>query len=187
MKDKKVQRWKIVRSKNMVTSPHFTLRADTIELPNGTMVDDYTVWQVPDGAVVVAITKDGNVVFIRQYRHGTGEVLLQLPGGSYDKQTEDPKKAAARELLEETGYQPNALTYLGEISIYPSKMTKKVCIYLARDVEQTGTKQFDATEDIEVILYPLSDAVKLIEQGKLTDAEAIAAIFLAVRYLKVIA
>lgn len=180
------ERWKVLRSKQIVTSPHFTLRADTIELPNGTIIDDYTVWQVPDGVVVVAITKDGSVIFTRQYRHGTGEVLLQLPGGSYDKQTEDPKKAAARELLEETGYTANKLIYLGEISMYPSKMTKKVCVYLAKDVEHTGATQFDITEDIEIISYPLTNGVRLIEQGKITDAETIAAIFLTARYLKAI-
>ncbi|HEV2339365.1 MAG TPA: NUDIX hydrolase [Patescibacteria group bacterium] len=186
MKNKKQRYWKVVRSKQIVTSPHFTLRADTIELPNGTTIGEYTVWQVPDGVVVVAITKDGNVIFTRQYRHGTGEVLLQLPGGSYDKRKENPKEAAARELLEETGYKANKLTYLGEISIYPSKMTKQVCIYLTRDVEQTGTTQFDATEDIEIISYHLPDVVKLIEQGKITDAEVIAAILLAARYLKMV-
>lgn len=180
------ERWKVLRSKQMVSSPHFTLRADIIELPNGTIIDDYTVLEVPDGVVVVAITKDEKVIFTSQYRHGTKEVLLQLPGGSYDKQTEDPKKAAARELLEETGYTANKLIYLGEISMYPSKMTKKVSVYLAKEVEQTQTTQFDITEDIEIISCPLTNGVHLIEQGKITDAETIAAIFLAVRYLKAV-
>ena len=180
----KKKRWKVVQSTYLFKSPYVTLRADTVELPNGEKVDDYTIWEVSDGVVVIALTTDRNMLFTRQYRQGTGEILLQLPGGSYDKKTEDPKQAATRELLEETGYQAEGFIYLGEVSIYPSKMTKKVHIYLAADVKQRGATQFDDTEDIQTVSFPLTDVVKLIETGRITDAEAIAGIFLALQHLK---
>lgn len=182
----KKKKWKVVQSTDLFKSLYLTLRADTVDLPNGEKVDDYTILEVPDGVVVVALTKNKNVLFTRQYRHGTGEILLQLPGGSYNKKTEDPKRAATRELLEETGYQADSLIYLGEVSIYPSKMTKKVSIYLAEYVEQRGTTQFDNTEDIDTISFSLTEVVKHIETGKITDAETIAGIFLALQRLKAI-
>ena len=186
MQKKKQWKWKVLQTKHIFDSPHFNLKADSVELPNGTKVDEYTIWQVPDGVVVIALTKERKVIFTRQYRHGTEEVLLQLPGGSYDKQRENPEIAATRELLEETGYKATKLIFLGEVSMYPSKMTKQVSIYLAKDVEDTGEIEFDVTEDIEKVSYPLADVVKFIEEGKITDAETITAIFLAVRYLKVV-
>lgn len=180
----KKRKWKVVQSKYLFKSQFVTLRADTVELPSGEKVDDYTILEVPDGVVVIALKADGNVLFTRQYRHGTSETLLQLPGGSYDKKSEDPKQAARRELLEETGYQATDLAYLGEISIYPSKMTKKVSIYLAKDVEQKSTTQFDNTEDIQTVSFPLTEVVTLIETGKIIDGEAIAGIFFALQHLK---
>jgi len=180
----KRKRWKVVQSTYLFKSFYVALRTDTVELPNGEKVDDYTIWEVPDGVVVIALTADGNVLFTRQYRHGTGEILLQLPGGSYDKKTEDPKQAATRELLEETGYQAEGLIYLGEVSIYPSKMTKKISIYLAEDVEQRVATDFDNTEHIETVSFSLTEVARLIEIGKITDAEAIAGIFLALQHLK---
>jgi ADP-ribose pyrophosphatase len=179
-----IKKWRAVRSAYLFKSPYVALRGDTVELPNGKTVDGYTVWEVPDGAVVIAITKDGNVLLTRQYRHGTGEILLQLPGGSYVKGHEEPEEAAARELLEETGYKANSLIFLGEVSIYPSKMTKQVSIYLAKNVEYVGTTQFDITEDIEIVSYPITEIERLIVTAKITDAEAIAGIFLTLQYLK---
>lgn len=180
----KKKRWKLVQSTYIFKSLFVAVRIDTVELPNGKTVDDYTIWEVPDGVIVIALTADRNVLFTRQYRHGTGEILLQLPGGSYDYKSEDPKQAATRELQEETGYQASDPIYLGEVSIYPSNMTKKVSIYLAEDVEQKGGTQLDDTEDIETVSFPLTEVVKLIETGKITDAEAIAGIFLALQHLK---
>jgi len=64
-------------------------------------------------------------------------------------------------------------------------MTKKVSIYLAKDVEQKGSTKFDKTEDIQTVIIPLTEVIRLIETGKITDAEAIAGIFLAHQHLKI--
>src|ERR1700685_2321138 len=94
--------WRTLESRVAFDHHWYRLRRDTVELPGGAILDDYFVAVRPDVALVVPLTSAGEVVLVRQYKHGIGEVTLELPGGALDP-GETPVAAAARELGGETG------------------------------------------------------------------------------------
>jgi len=97
--------WRRGRSEQVADCRVFNVRRDFSADPRDGRVHDFYVIEAPDWINVIPLTDDGRVVLIEQYRHGTGEVSLEIPGGMVDE-GESPQDAAARELLEETGYEP---------------------------------------------------------------------------------
>jgi len=85
---------------------------ETVQLPDGRIIPDFYTARMGDYALVYAVTTEGKVLVLRQYKHGLGRVCLTFPGG-YVAPGEDPAVAAERELLEETGYRGGKLTSLG--------------------------------------------------------------------------
>jgi ADP-ribose diphosphatase len=85
---------------------------ETVQLPDGRIIPDFYTARMGDYALVYAVTTEGKVLVLRQYKHGLGRVCLTFPGG-YVAPGEDPALAAERELLEETGYRGRKLTSLG--------------------------------------------------------------------------
>src|SRR6185503_21228824 len=102
-----IRPWKVVETSYF--RPRF--RVDKCELPNGNFLDA-TILEFNAWANIVALTKDGQVVLVRQYRHGVCDVLLEFPGGVVER-GEDPVEGAKRELLEETGYSSSNVIQLG--------------------------------------------------------------------------
>src|SRR6201996_7621465 len=96
--------WKTCSSTYLHKGPWATLRSDKCEMPDGRIVDTYYVLEYPNWVNAVAITEEGKVLMVRQYRHAAGIVSLEIPGGVIDGD-EAPEAAMRRELLEETGYQ----------------------------------------------------------------------------------
>ena len=96
-------KWKTLKSEYLIQRPWLTARRDTVELPNGVVNDEYYVLEYPTWINVIALTTDGNMVMIRQYRHGIDQTCFEIVAGVCEK-GEDPEAAARRELLEETGY-----------------------------------------------------------------------------------
>src|ERR1700753_1586705 len=103
-----IKPWKCLKSTEIFKTSFFRFRRDQCELPDGRVMPNYYVMEFPDWANIVPVTEDGRIVLVEQYRHAIGHVCLEIPGGSTDtKAFEEPKKAALRELLEETGYVPD--------------------------------------------------------------------------------
>ena len=170
--------WKVLESKH----PFPKFRMDTCELPSGkeykAFVLEFDAW-----ANVVAITKNNEVVLVKQYRHGVQEVLLELPGGVVDK-GEDPLEGAKRELMEETGYSAGSIIEVGRLYPNPAIQHNTLYCYLATDVELTGEQHLDDAEEIEVQLVPLDELIKMAAQGKFLHALNVAVLFQALAYLK---
>lgn len=170
--------WKVLESKH----PFPKFRMDTCELPSGkeykAFVLEFDAW-----ANVVAITKNNEVVLVKQYRHGVQEILLELPGGVVDK-GEDPLEGAKRELMEETGYSAGNIIEVGRLYPNPAIQHNTLFCYLATDVELTGEQHLDDAEEIEVQLVPLDELVKMAAQGKFLHALNVAVLFQALAYLK---
>ena len=81
MENPKSRAWKVVKSEYLARKPWFTVRHESIELPDGRSIPDYYVFEYPDWVNVIAITKEGKFVFIDQYRHGLGETNYEIPAG----------------------------------------------------------------------------------------------------------
>jgi ADP-ribose pyrophosphatase len=122
---------------------------------------------------VVPVTADGEVVLIRQYRHGTHQVHLEIPGGLVDET--DPAVAAVRELAEETGYEGTQVTLLGSVNPNPAIFNNRCYTYLVENVRKTHTASLDPNEDIDVEVVPLSRIPSLITEGRIDHALVIVA------------
>lgn len=130
---------------------------------------DFYVIESPDWVNVVALTPEEEVVLIEQYRHGSGEIILEIPGGMVDA-GETPRESAARELLEETGYAPRELLLLGRARPNPAIQDNWIYTFLARDVTFKSAPAFDSTEHVVSRLVPLASVPRLIADGRITHA-----------------
>lgn len=125
---------------------------------------------------MIPLTTDGRVILVKQYRMGTKDFSLEIPGGMLDE-GDDPAGAAVRELLEETGYAGDEPILLGAVHPNPAIQTNRCYTYLIHNaVLKTSPKQ-DSTEDIEVQSAPLHDIPRLIRRGEITHALVIAAFY----------
>ncbi|MGC9504867.1 NUDIX hydrolase [Baaleninema sp.] len=173
-----MQKWNLLDSEFVINHRWCRVRRDRVKLPSGEVVDDFFVNVRPDIALVLPITPEGNVVFVRQYRHGVGEVLLELPAGAFDPEEEEAETAAKREFEEETGYRLDRLNKIATLYDNPVKDTNRIHLFLAEDVELSGTQRLDRTEEIEVVLVPISEISDKIRSGELCVAGTLAALFL---------
>ena len=128
----------------------------------------------PDWVNVVAVTKSGELVLIEQYRHGTDEITLEIPGGAVDP-GEDPATTAARELEEETGYRASELVGIGRVDPNPAFLSNRCWTFLALGCRADGELDLDPSEEIAVRLAPLASFGELIDQGAISHSLVIAA------------
>jgi len=172
-----IKPWKILESHHL----HKYVRIDKCELPNGMVIDGF-VLEYGDWATILALTKQQEVVLIRQYRHGAQKVILELPGGALDSKEEIPMQAARRELMEETGYSSDNFIQIGCVSPNPANQTNLIYSFLALDAEKVGDQELDDTEDIEVVLRPLEEVIRMAKTGELYQTMQVSTVFFALAY-----
>lgn len=148
---KEIKKWTTLESRYVIKRPWLTARVDKVQLPDGRINPEHYVLEYPAWVNIIAITKDGKYVMIRQYRHGFDEVLTEICAGVAE-QGEEPLQAAKRELLEETGYSGGKWELTMTIGQNPSICNNLTYCYTATGVEPTGTQHLDASEDIAVEL-----------------------------------
>ncbi len=169
--------WKVLKSEVILDTPHLRMRRDRIELPSGTIVEDYHVRETRGFVMIFAITPEENVILVRQYKHGIGEVVLELPAGMIDS-GESAEQAALREFSEETGYAPKGeLERVATFIVDPTNSNGRFTLFLARDVTLTHERHLDPTEEIAVELVPISELVDLIRSGEINVCNHIGAIY----------
>lgn len=178
-----IQPWIIHGSKTLVKDRWIDLHADDCELPNGTKVSPFYVNTLPDFVVAVAVTDGGDFIFVRQYRHGTRQILLELPAGCMEPSDHDPGAAAARELLEETGYAGNPPVFLCKVAPNASSLSNFAHCYLITGCKKVRAQELDATEDLEVVVLSGEETRRTLENGGLVQAVHVAAMYYAERCL----
>ncbi len=172
-----VKPWKVLESNYLRKN----IRIDTCELPNGNRLDAM-IFEFGAWANILALTKNGEAVLVKQYRHGVCDVLWELPGGVVED-GEDPMDGAKRELLEETGYRATKLIPVGRLYPNPALQTNTLYCFLAADIEKVGEQNLDAGEDIEVHLVPLNELIEMAKRGDFPHALQAAVLFQALAYL----
>ncbi|HEX9105971.1 MAG TPA: NUDIX hydrolase, partial [Longimicrobiales bacterium] len=133
---------------------------------------------VADWVNVVPFTGDGHVVMVEQYRFGAGILSLEFPAGILEA-GEEPAAGGARELREETGYQPAAVTNITSVYADPALQDNRLHVVVARGCTRSAAPDQDEGEDVHVRLVAVQDVPRLIREGKIVHALAIAAWFLA--------
>lgn len=159
---------KTIDKKTVFTGRIVTVRTDKAELEDGTVADRELVIH-SGGVCVVPLTKEGEVIMVRQFRYAFGEPLLEIPAGKLEP-GEEHRSAGLRELKEETGAECESFVYLGVC--YPSVayLTEKIHMYLARGLE-FGETSPDEGEFLDIIRIPLDEAVKMVLDNKIPDAK----------------
>lgn len=180
-----MNKWKKLDSKYIIQRPWATLRVDKLEMPNGNIKDEYYVLEYPTWVNMVALTEDNQVIFVRQYRHGAGQVMVELPAGVVEE-NEEPEIAARRELLEETGYAFNDITYVCELYANPATSGNITYTYLLTGGKKVQEQQLDPSEDIEVVLMDLEDAKNFLFENKIGQALHTSALFYTFKKLGVL-
>ena len=165
----KIEKWKTIDSEYLIRRPWLTARRDRVELPDGRVHPEYYVLEYPTWVNVIAITADGRFVMIEQYRHGLGDVFIELVAGVVED-GEAPLEAARRELLEESGYAGGVWELLTVLSQNPSTTTNLTYCFLARGVERVSEQHLDATEDIAVHLLTEADVHDLLDRDVIKQA-----------------
>lgn len=165
-----IRRWERRARRRVLDTPIFGLDCHTLVSPRTGREHEFWIVDAPDWCNVVPLTDDGQVVMVRQHRHGTDETTLELPGGMVDPGDASPLEAARRELLEETGYAAGDLVATGVIQPNPAMQTNRCWSYLARGVRLVGSPHLDGGEDIEVVTVPWTSIPERVAKGEIAHA-----------------
>ena len=129
------------------------------------------------GAVVVPVTAEGKIVFVKQFRYPLQNTVLELPAGKLDI-NEDPMVCARRELAEETGYRSDNITKLGKICTTPGFCTEILHIYMAKDLVPGNHNREEGEIGMQIYEYSLSQIDELVREGILMDGKTLSGILL---------
>ncbi|MDR1810055.1 MAG: NUDIX hydrolase [Prevotella sp.] len=162
--------WKVIRSEYLFNEPWLTVRRDSVELKNGRQIPSYYVLEYPEWVNIIAITREKQFVFIRQYRHGIQSVNYELCAGVCEQEDASPLVSAQRELLEETGYGNGDWEEYMNISANTSTMSNVCHCFLARNVEKISEQQLDDTEELSVHLLSLDDVKNLLKNDEIRQS-----------------
>jgi 8-oxo-dGTP pyrophosphatase MutT (NUDIX family) len=142
----------------------------------GKSTHPYYVLEAPDWVNIIALTPAGEVVLVRQYRHGVRQSSLEIPGGMIDPVDSGPAAAAARELAEETGYRGAELEPLLVVTSNPAILSNRTHSFVTRDAIAVSDPHPDEHEDVEVVLEPLDRIPGMIASGEIHHSLSVAAL-----------
>ena len=173
--------FELIKSETILQGRVFKVKRDTLKTPDGgeTKLD---IIEHSGSVVLLPVDNEGNMLFVRQYRHAAGVDLLELPAGT--RNGEEPfEECAAREVREETGLEAGQLNKIGEFYLVPGYSTEFMAVFLATELKENPL-QADEDEFLEVEKIPLKQALEMAEQGQIQDAKSLAALRLGRSHLE---
>ncbi len=168
--------FEIKKSEVLFSGRAFTIRRDTLRLPNGHETRLEIVEHIGSVAII-PVDQEGNLLFVRQYRHAVGLDMLELPAGTLNREDEPPDACAQRELREETGMAADQMDHLGGFYLAPGYSTEYMNVYLATKLRKDPLAP-DVDEILSVERVPLDHALEMAKKGQIPDAKTLAALFL---------
>ncbi len=171
--------WPLLSSQTVADLGILRLDRDRARSPRTGRERDFAIIHMPDWLQVVALTPERRLVMVRQYRHASRRLGLEVPGGLLDPQDPNPAQAAARELREETGYGGGVFTALGRFWPQPALLANRVHFFALTGVGLQGELEQDEGEDLEVVLLEPGQVPGLVEQGEIHNAMTVMALNLA--------
>ena len=168
--------WKHISSRLLAETRVFTVNAHTRISEETSREAEFYVLDSTDWVNVVALTTDGELVMVEQFRHGVSRVTLEIPGGMVDLTDASPEVAARRELEEETGYTGGDWSAIGVVDPNPATHSNRCFTFLARNVVLTKPPRPDGLEELDLRLVPRADVPELLRRGEITHALVVAAL-----------
>lgn len=162
-------KWDVLNREYLSNHQYFTARKDRCQKPDGKIVEEYFVVELPTSATAFALTANNEVVLVQQYRHPIEAVIYETPGGFVDP-GEDHLTGMRRELLEETGYEFPHIEYLGRVAANPGVLNNFTELYFATGGRKVAAQQLDHNEDIQIALVPFEKVVEQFMQNKIVQS-----------------
>jgi ADP-ribose pyrophosphatase len=180
IKEENIMPFELIRSETLLQGRAFKIRRDYLKTPDGRETR-LEIIEHGGSVVLIPIDAEGNLLFVRQYRHAAGKDLLELPAGTRDDD-ESFEECAAREIREETGMEAGILQKVGEFYLAPGYSSEFMVVFLARGLK-ANPLDADYDEFLQVEKIPLKQAIQMAERGDVPDAKSLAALLLAKPYL----
>ncbi len=168
--------WRVVSDEHLQHCKVFDVHRATMESPRSGEPHPFYRIESPAWVNVVAVTAEDDLVMVRQFRQGSREVTLEIPGGLVDP-GESPEQAAGRELLEETGYRAGRIESLGSINPNPALFTNRLHMRVALECERVAEIRNGATEETIVELLPLAKLESALREGEIDHALVVASLY----------
>jgi ADP-ribose pyrophosphatase len=175
--------WQVLSSQVLVDrSPWLRVTEQNVRLPSGHVIEGYILAETREFAVTFALTDDGRVPLVKQYKHGAGKAVYDLPAGYLDA-GEDALTCARRELLEETGYVAAEWRPLSSALLDTNRSDERAHLFLARGAHRVSAQRLDETEDITMQLYTPDRLVAMVRSGEIDSLPTVAGVLLAMDIL----
>ena len=172
-----ISEWSILNRQQVADYKLFSLHKKQARSPRTGEIREMLALQFPDWVLTLALTPQQEVVMVRQYRHGTEQVCLELPGGLVDPDDTSPELSAQRELLEETGFSASNIHLIGECYPQPAILSNRCFFCLAENAVKMRQQDLDAGEDIEILTVPMEDIRAKIENKEIDHGMVLLAFF----------
>ncbi len=160
--------WKILDSQAIIDSPWLHVDRQTVQTDRGAMLPEYYVGRKTSFIMVLAVTEASEVILLREYKHGVGDYVWNLPAGGI-KPGESPEETATRELLEETGYITDALEFVGSYAVSSSWLQDRAYLFIGRNARQVRMPRTEPGESIAVYLKSHQEVMGMIKTNQIQD------------------